>query len=272
MLKCFGQEAKEQLAGLFSDIVAGADIPADWQRGRVALILKRGGKAGNLQDYRPLTVTSTMYRLFTQVLKGWISGWAEYKGQLTELQNGFRKGRRLEDNLFVLTQCVEIARKEGRTLLCCFMDVEKAYDNVPHDILFAQLAALGMPEKLLATVRRLYANNSIIAHFANVKSRPVGVCRGLRQGCPLSPILYLLYVSGMERALLESSLGFRLKYSTSGIDENRRLPGLAFADDVVLMAESKAELQALMCHRNDLARFTLQRQKDQGSAICWKHG
>ncbi|KAH7935858.1 hypothetical protein HPB52_014408 [Rhipicephalus sanguineus] len=50
----------------------------------------------------------------------------------------------------------------------------------------------------------------------------------------------------MERALLESSLGFRLKYSTSGIDENRRLPGLAFADDVVLMAESKAELQALL--------------------------
>ncbi|KAL3185445.1 hypothetical protein MRX96_005468 [Rhipicephalus microplus] len=97
-----------------------------------------------------------------------------------------------------------------------------------------------MPEKLLATVRRLYDNNSIIAHFANVKGEPVSVCKVLRQGCPLSPIIYLLYVSGMERALLQSSLGFRLKYSTSGINENRRWPGLAFADDVVLMAEINA--------------------------------
>ncbi|XP_037284205.1 uncharacterized protein LOC119176976 [Rhipicephalus microplus] len=61
---------RKSIASLFNDIFAGVDIPADWQRGRVALILRRGGKAGNLQDYRPLTVTSTMYRLFTQVLKG----------------------------------------------------------------------------------------------------------------------------------------------------------------------------------------------------------
>ncbi|KAL3181084.1 hypothetical protein MRX96_037140 [Rhipicephalus microplus] len=97
---------RKSIASLFNDIFAGVDIPADWQRGRVALILRRGGKAGNLQDYRPLTVTSTMYRLFTQVLKGWISGWAECKGQLTELQNGFRKEWRLDED-----------RQETRTLI-----------------------------------------------------------------------------------------------------------------------------------------------------------
>ncbi|KAH7961356.1 hypothetical protein HPB52_008166 [Rhipicephalus sanguineus] len=124
------------------NIVAGAAIPDNWHRGRVSLILNRGGKAGNLQDYRPLTVTSTIYRLFTQR--------------------------------------AEIARKEGSTLLCCFMDVEKAYDNVLHGILFTRLAALGMPKELLATVRCIYASDSVIAHFANVESRPVGISGGLR--------------------------------------------------------------------------------------------
>nr|XP_037288665.1 uncharacterized protein LOC119181514 [Rhipicephalus microplus] len=95
------------------------------------------------------------------------------------------------------------------------MDVEKAYDNVPRDILFTRLEILGMPKELLATVRRLYAGNSVIAYFANVESRPSG-------------------------------LRFRLKYSTSGIDENRRLPGLTFADDVVLIVETKVDLQALL--------------------------
>ncbi|KAL3191495.1 hypothetical protein MRX96_059866 [Rhipicephalus microplus] len=105
LLKCLGQEVKEQLAGLFSDIVAGAAIPDDWHRGRVSLLIKRGGRAGNLQDYRPLIVTSTMYRLFTHVLKDSSSGWAESRGWLTELQNGFRRGPRLQDNLLVLPQC-----------------------------------------------------------------------------------------------------------------------------------------------------------------------
>ncbi|KAH6927912.1 hypothetical protein HPB50_009845 [Hyalomma asiaticum] len=53
------------------------------------------------------------------------------------------------------------------------------------------------------------------------------------EGGPLSP-----YVSSLERRLISSSLGFRLRRTTSGIDENRRLPGLTFADDIVLMAES----------------------------------
>ncbi|KAL3189192.1 hypothetical protein MRX96_022025 [Rhipicephalus microplus] len=81
-------------------------------------------------------------------------------------------GRRHKDNLFVLTQCAEIARKEGLTLLCCFVDVEKAYDNVPHGILFTRLETPEMLKELLATVRHPYAGNSVIAHFVNVESRP----------------------------------------------------------------------------------------------------
>ncbi|KAL3191496.1 hypothetical protein MRX96_059867 [Rhipicephalus microplus] len=87
------------------------------------------------------------------------------------------------------------------------MDVSKAYDNSPHDILFTRLETLAMPKELLAIVRRLYAGISVIAHFANVESRP---------------------------------------YSTSGIDENRRLPRLTFADDVVLMTETKVDLLVLL--------------------------
>ncbi|KAH7954089.1 hypothetical protein HPB49_015473 [Dermacentor silvarum] len=58
--------------------------------------------------------------------------------------------------------------------------------------------------------------------------------------------MYLLYVSGVERALLQSGLGFGLRYTTSGIDDNRRIPGLAYADDLLLMAESPRDMQSLL--------------------------
>ncbi|KAH7969057.1 hypothetical protein HPB52_014174 [Rhipicephalus sanguineus] len=127
------------------------------------------------------------------------------------MQNGFRPGRRLEDNLFALAECVSIAKAEQRPLLCCFLDVEKAYDNVPHAALFESLSTMNLPAPLLTTVQRLYKDSTAIAHFGSAQSSPV-----------------------------------KLKYSTVGVDERCRLPGLAFADDLVLMAESAQDLQDLI--------------------------
>lgn len=245
LLWCLGPDAKEQMASIFTGITNGAEISDNWREGRVVLILKPGGKADNIQDCRSLTVTSVLYRIFRWVLEDWVTGWAESARVLTELQNGFRTGRRLED-VFTLTQCAEIARKEGCEIFCCFLDVDKAYDNVPHCNLFSRLAALGLPQTLLSVIQRLYANNRIAARFGDIQTKSVEVHKGLRQGCPLSPLLYLLYASGLERRLLQSGIGFGLKYSTSGLDETCRLPGPAFADDLVLMAEHPEELQALL--------------------------
>ncbi|KAH7954592.1 hypothetical protein HPB49_020067 [Dermacentor silvarum] len=58
--------------------------------------------------------------------------------------------------------------------------------------------------------------------------------------------MYLLYVSGVERALLQSGLGFGLRYTTSGIDYNPRIPGLAYADELLLMAEILRDMQSLL--------------------------
>ncbi|XP_077544715.1 uncharacterized protein LOC144157865 [Haemaphysalis longicornis] len=112
LIKHLGTIAREHLAIIFTGIIYGDNIPEDWLRGRVCLLLKNGGNPSLLKDHRPLTVTSVLYRVFAKVVKGWVSAWAEASGHLTELQNGFRPRRRLEDNIYVLTQCVDIARKQ----------------------------------------------------------------------------------------------------------------------------------------------------------------
>uniref|UniRef100_L7M0D4 Putative tick transposon n=1 Tax=Rhipicephalus pulchellus TaxID=72859 RepID=L7M0D4_RHIPC len=210
-----------------------------------------------------------MYRLFAGVIKAWMSGWAETKGLLTELQNGFRPGRRLDDNLFVVTQCAEVARKEGRTLLCCFLDVEKAYDNVPHGPLFACLSDLGLPQLLISTIRRMYSDNVVSVQLGSIITGPIRVKKGLRQGCPLSPLLYILYASRVERALLNSNLGFSMRFSTTSASENHRLPGLAFADDLVVMAESNQELQSLLdiCQK-EIASLGLRFNTKKSAVVC----
>lgn len=246
VLKSFGRATNEQLAGLFTGIAEGAPIPRDWHLGRVVFVQKKGGQVDIIEYYRSLTVTRVLYRLLAGIIKEWISRWAEARHLLTEMQNSFRPGRRQEDNLFVHSECVAIAKTEQRSLLCCFLDVEKAYDNVQHAALFDCLCAMEIPATLLSIVQHLYRSNTVITHFWGVESAPIKVTRGLRQGCPLSPLLYILYVANLESKLLSSGLGFQLKFSTEGVDQRCRLPGLAFADDLVLMAECSQDLQALI--------------------------
>ncbi|KAL3186207.1 hypothetical protein MRX96_027937 [Rhipicephalus microplus] len=69
VIKCLGSDCKEQLASFFTNMLDGEEIPKEWRLGRVVLILKIGGNTSHLSEYKPLTVTCTLYRTFTQVIK-----------------------------------------------------------------------------------------------------------------------------------------------------------------------------------------------------------
>ncbi|KAH7941175.1 hypothetical protein HPB49_010673 [Dermacentor silvarum] len=77
----------------------------------------------------------------------------------------------------------------------------------------------------------------------------------------------------MERALLNSGLGFRLRFSTSSANENHRLPGLAFADDLVIMAENREDLQTLLdiC-QVEISRIGLCFSTRKSAVVCLAGG
>ncbi|KAH7960008.1 hypothetical protein HPB49_016189 [Dermacentor silvarum] len=135
-----------------------------------------------------------LYRLFTTVVKSWLRAWAECSRAVTELQNGFRSNRRLEDNLFTLSQTTDLSRKESQGLVACFLDVAKVQDSIPHEPMLSRMSALNMTPPLVDRLLRLYENNPVVACLGGAQSLPVPVRRGLKQGCPLSPLLYTCYM------------------------------------------------------------------------------
>ncbi|XP_037526208.2 retrovirus-related Pol polyprotein from type-2 retrotransposable element R2DM [Rhipicephalus sanguineus] len=141
---------------------------------------------------------------------------------------------------------MEIAVKEERPLLFAFLDISQAYDSIEQDRLWQILQALDMPEEWRNLLQRLYADAEAVVQWGNLITPRIQVSRGLRQGCPMSPLLFMLYVAGMERKLSESGLGFNLNYLEEGFQRVRRLPALFYADDIVLLADNAAEMQALL--------------------------
>ncbi|XP_077564602.1 uncharacterized protein LOC144180069 [Haemaphysalis longicornis] len=103
--------------------------------------------------------------------------WAERRGVLGKLQAGFRVGRRIEDNLFVLTQCIEIALQTVSPLYVAFLDISKAYDLVNRDVLWELLREHGLDESDLYLLQALYEDITAQVEWGGETTAPVDIPR-----------------------------------------------------------------------------------------------
>ena len=100
-----------------------------------------------------------MCKLFSGIINQKLENWSDAHKARAKGQGGFRKQRRIEDNILVVRTLVERARISGRQLFLTFIDLEKAYDNIDRKKLWARLIhSLGLPQDLLAGIKRIYKN------------------------------------------------------------------------------------------------------------------
>ncbi len=121
----------------------------------------------------------------------------------------------------------------------CFVDLEKLFDCVPHVILWGVLWEYGVRGLQLRAARSLYDQSRSLVRIAGSKSDLFPVHVGLRQGYPLSPVLFIVFMDRISRS--QGPEGVRFGDHT--------FSSLLFADDVVLLAPSDQDL------RNALGRF-----------------
>ncbi|TWW70803.1 R2DM Retrovirus-related Pol polyprotein from type II retrotransposable element [Takifugu flavidus] len=119
----------------------------------------------------------------------------------------------------------------------CFVDLEKAYDRVPRSILWGVLREYGVEGPLIRTIQSLYQRSRSLVRIAGCKSDSFPVRVGLRQGCPLSPVLFITFMDRISRR----------SRGVEGVEfSGRKISSLLFADDVVLLAPSNRDLQQML--------------------------
>ena len=110
-----------------------------------------------------------------------------------EAQFGFRKDKGTSNAIFVLRTIIERAIEKQEGLFMCFVDSEKAFDMVRHDVLMERLRALGIEVTDIRLIVNFYWGQRAMANAGDDKSEWVKIERGVRQGCVLSPDLFSLY-------------------------------------------------------------------------------
>ena len=223
--------------------------------GLITAVYKSGDKS-DMSNYRGITVGSVIAKAFAMILEQRIASWAENHAVKAKGQAGFRKDFRTTDNIFVLRSLIDKqrqTRQKGQCgkLYCCFVDFKKAFDTVNRDLLWQVLEGLGIQGRILEIIKSLYAHDSAAVRSSQGISAIFRCFLGVKQGCPLSPTLFGLYVDGLEKHLLQ----------TAGIDAPELLgtliPLLLYADDLILTSTTAAGLQKQL---DALATFCKDRQ------------
>ncbi|KAK3539668.1 hypothetical protein QTP70_011124 [Hemibagrus guttatus] len=205
-------------------------VPLDWATGVVVPLFKKGDRRV-CSNYRGITLLSLPGKVYSRVLERRVRPLIE--PWIQEEQCGFRPSRGTLDQLYTLHRVLEGLWEFAQPVHMCFVDLEKAFDHVPRGILWEVLWEYGIRGPLLRAVRSLYNRSRSLVRIASCKSDLFPVHVGLQQGCPLSPVLFIVFMDRISRRGREEGVWFG----------DHRISLLIFADDVVLLASSGLDLQ-----------------------------
>ena len=160
--------------------------------------------------------------------------------ELANIQAGFRKGRGCRDHVANIRWMMEAAHEYQQDLCMCFIDYSKAFDRVVHKILWTVLREMGIPKHLIISMFNFYQNQKATVTTEHGNSGWLGIGKGVRQGCILSPYLFNLCSEAIMRktCLDEAEDGIRI----GGLKVNN----LRYADDTALIATTKEGLACLL--------------------------
>ncbi|WKA08526.1 hypothetical protein VitviT2T_026242 [Vitis vinifera] len=231
---------KAEIMGFFKEFHERGRFVKSLNATFLVLVPKRGG-AEDLKDFRPINLVGSLYKLLAKVLANRIK---KVMGKvISESQNAFVEGRQILDAVLIANEAVDSRLKDNVGGVLCKLDIEKAYDHVSWSFLLAVLKEMGFGERwikwidwCISTVKfSLLVNGSPSGFFQST--------RGLRQGDPLSPYLFVIamevFSSMMRRAI---SGGYLAGWKVSGgRGEGMHISHLLFADDTLVFCEDSPD-------------------------------
>ena len=228
------------LQQLLNQFFSSGRVPGCVSSALVTPIHKKGSTL-DTANYRPIAVGEPLYRLYTIILNKRMVDWAERQGLRSPSQAGFRPRKSTLHHLFALRHFIDRACISKRPLFACFVDLQKAYDTVQHDLLWARLQAIGVSPRMLAAIKSLYSGGTLAMKVNGTAGSPAVQQMGVRQGCPLSPTLFGIFFDGLHDHLQQHA-------PTAGLQlqSGRWVTSLVYADDVVLLSWSAQGLQQLI--------------------------
>jgi hypothetical protein len=250
---------------IYNDALQHGFFPASWNESIMSLLPKKGNLS-DIRNYRPISLANTDYKIFTRILNKRMMLASTHL--INNNQLGFIPGRYIAENGLTCQIIMEDAHRkkelarmrgipavEGNDI-GLLLDQEKAYDRVNLTYLKAVLLRFGFPVITVDCINNLMAKNTIKINVNGFFTEEVHKLRGLKQGDPLSPILYNLAFEPFLRSILndEHFRGYSMRADSgvadgdNTVEESITTKILCYADDALVLVHDVDDLYRLKSH------------------------
>jgi ribonuclease HI/exonuclease III len=197
----------------------------------LALIPKEKG-AKTFNRFRPISLCNTGYKIITKIIANRIK--KILPKLIPENQGGFVHGRQILDNIILVQEAIHTSCKKREKGMVVKLDLANAFDRVRHDFLFIVMSKFGFSQKFIGWIKACIAAPWIAPLINGRPAKFFQASRGLRQGCPMSPMLYVIQAAvlsyQLQSCLLNRSIpGIQITPSTKEVSHAQ------FADDTLLL-------------------------------------
>ena len=187
ILKLGGKEVIKALKTIFNEILESQEIPETWREAKI-IILHKKGERRDIKNYRPVSLLSHTYKLFTRAIQNRMEKVLD-ENQPRE-QAGFRKKYSTVDHLQALNQVIEKSEEHQLPMVIGFIDYKKAFDSIDHFSIFEALRKIHVNETYVKILENIYKGAKARVHLDNHVSEPFATERGARQKGPILPKLF----------------------------------------------------------------------------------
>lgn len=261
----FWELLRIDLMGVFKEMYRKGEMPLSFRQGVIILLYKKGDRE-ELKNWRPISLQCFDYKLLAKVITNRLS--KVISSVIHADQVCAIPGRRVLDSLVLLRDSIGYCKERKNKLCILNLDLEKAYDRVVHKYMFAVLEKMGFPKGFVKWIRVMYTNIESRILINGMLSRPVTIQSGVRQGCPLSPLLFICSIEILGHLIRMDPLINGVKIPGSGGKENKCI---MYMDDVTVACTNELSVEQVLKHTDSFCEISGSKL-NMGKCECMVYG
>lgn len=238
LVKWLGGSNRVSLLELYNDILLGV-FPECFCLANIAACYKKGD-ATQMKNYRPIALLQVFYKILASLVRSRFQ--RTFEPWIQRTQFGFRPRKSTAQAIFIARRLLDIAERQHTNITVVLLDWEKAFDKISHCKLLQVLRRLKTPPNMLHLVSMMYHNPRFRITAAGTTSNFKRQHSGIRQGCPLSPYLFVLLMSALFCDVKARLVTPKQKEPIPGI----RFAEVLYADDTLLFGTHTHTINKLL--------------------------
>ena len=245
--KIFKKLILTDLLEVFNNIILKGKMPKTMREAIVKLLYKKNDHK-NIKNWRPISLLNTDYKILSKIIVNRLI--PIFENYISPQQCTGLPGRRIENIHYNIQALLEMANQKNENLAIMSIDFEKAFDKISHQFIFKIMEKLKLGKIVTEFIKLLYNDIFSKIEINGALTKKIRIKRGIRQGCPLSMLLFIICTDVLTRKIIK----------------NEKIKGITFqkvnfkiaqyADDTTFVFQNTEEIKIIFNELDFFEKFS----------------